>query len=134
MPKALERIAESVRQGNNAPPTSFRSVGIAPPAGLRAIRLGLSFPNGLRDNELTSGEVDVAPTQAEHLAAPQSRIAAEQNHDNRSEVELSRSVDQSLVLRELIEARHRLDGLHELDGARRPLDHLPSACRAQDPA
>jgi hypothetical protein len=82
-------------------------------------------PDSALDDDLTATEIDVLGSQPHHLACTQPRVASEENNEERAPIEGSRRVHEPPILGELVELRHQVGDLEELDRARHRADHLP---------
>lgn len=82
---------------------SFRERHVPEPPTLG--RRHVTVPVGPADAELPVHQIDVGPLQRNHLAAPQSRLTAQQRDEVGPRVEAARRVDEPFVLVEVVEPR-----------------------------
>jgi len=66
----------------------------------------------------TSLKVDVAPSQAQHLAATETGIAAQEHDEVRARVDGQRDLGEALVVVEVVEFHQAAADLEHLDRAR----------------
>src|SRR6202040_3982633 len=85
----------------------------------------LSVPVRTSDTKLPLREIDIAPLERDHLAAPQPGLTAQQHDQVRPLIDCPCDIDQPLVLLEVVERRCSLLDGQQLDPARHPLDHVP---------
>jgi hypothetical protein len=89
-----------------------------------ALRNGhVTVPVGPLDRELPLGEIDVAPVERDHLAAPQARVPAQEHDQVCHRIDRLRGRDQPFVFLEVVERDGRSRHRQQRDRAGHPVDH-----------
>jgi Helix-turn-helix domain len=103
--------------------------------GIRQTRKGdVALPLGTRHGDLPSRctrKIYVTPLQSHDLAAAETGVAAEQDDEFGPLAVLAGTLDQPLVLLEVVEGHRWFSHLQQSDGTRHHLDHLPLDSDAQ---